>query len=44
MIPTYHMRYAEVLEFTHFVTMFEFNRDGESGGQETMFVLSGKDK
>lgn len=29
-------RYLEVLEFTHFVTMFEFNRDSESGGQKTM--------
>ncbi len=36
MIPTYRVRYVEVLEFTHFVTMFEFNRNSESGGQKIM--------
>ena len=36
MIPMYRAQYIEVLEFTHFVTMFEFNRDSESDGQKTM--------
>lgn len=31
MIPTYRMRYVEVLEFTHFVMMFEFNPIGHPG-------------
>lgn len=30
MIPTYRRRYAEILEFTHFVTFFSFNKIGEN--------------
>lgn len=30
MIPTYRLRYVEILEFTHFVTFFSFNKIGEN--------------
>ena len=30
MIPTYRLRYVKILEFTHFVTFFSFNKIGEN--------------
>ena len=30
MILTYRLRYVEILEFTHFVTFFSFNKIGEN--------------
>ena len=30
MIPIYRRRYVEILEFTHFVTFFSFNKIGEN--------------
>ncbi len=36
MIPTNRRRYVEILEFTHFVTFFSFNKIGENHKQKIL--------